>query len=273
VTSPKSLLALLCIPLLLAATAATVVPVPGPVHSPSSLGGGHEVGLSGALRMMEDSGAMRSLDGAPIAGMAFVPLRAKTGATWRGYRIGFWPGERRLGSRIRYPLPNGFLEVTPESQDLQVSAHFRVRDFLTHDQSARWPKVLVLHLRLVDKLELISERLAALGRPSTLRVMSGFRTPQYNALGVGRRGGRAQDSRHMYGDAADIYVDGDGNGRMDDLNRDGRVTIEDARWLAGIAAQVEAQHPELAGGIGVYGATSTHGPFVHVDARGTPARW
>ena len=34
--------------------------------------------------------------------------------------------------------------------------------------------------------------------------MSGFRTPAYNALGVGPLGGRARDSRHEFGDAADI---------------------------------------------------------------------
>jgi uncharacterized protein YcbK (DUF882 family) len=27
------------------------------------------------------------------------------------------------------------------------------------------------------------------------------------------------------------------------------------------------------GGIGIYPATSAHGPFVHIDARGTRARW
>jgi hypothetical protein len=148
-----------------------------------------------------------------------------------------------------------------------------VSDFLTHDQSSIWPKVLVIRLPLLDKLELIAAELAASGRSSTVRIMSGFRTPQYNALGVGPRGGRAGDSRHMYGDAADIFVDGDGDGRMDDLDRDGRVTTRDARWLADLAARVEGTYPALTGGIGVYRANAVHGPFVHVDVRGTVARW
>lgn len=250
------------------------------------------LGLSGALRAVEAARSglpaavlatlppgihptsLATPDGATIEAISLIPLRAKTGASWHGYRIGFWPGERAVGPRgLRYPLPDGFIEVTPQNQDLRLSTHFKVRDFLTHDQPEHWPKVLVIRLKLIDKLELIAARLAILGRPSALRVMSGFRTPQYNARGVGPLGGRAQDSRHMYGDAADIYVDADGDGRMDDLNRDGWVTTDDARWLAGIAAQVEAEHPELAGGIGVYGATRDHGPFVHVDTRGTPARW
>lgn len=210
-------------------------------------------------------------DGEPIRLLNLVPLRAKRGSSWNGYRVGYWPGEG--ASRSRYPLPDGFLEVTPENQDLPLSVNFRVRDFLTHDQPQVWPKVLVIRLSLLDKLELIATELEALGKPAALRVMSGFRTPQYNALGVGRKGGRARDSRHMYGDAADVYVDADGNGQMDDLDGDGRVTLADARWLAGVADRVERAHPQVTGGIGIYRANAVHGPFVHVDVRGTPARW
>ncbi len=212
-------------------------------------------------------------DGEPITALSLIPLTEKLGATWRGYRVGYWPGERRTRRPARYDLPAGFLEVTPDNQEVRLSTHFVVRDFLTHDQPATWPKVLVIRLPLLDKLELIAGELEALGRPAALHVMSGFRTPQYNAQGVGPLGGRAGDSRHMYGDAADIFVDADGNGEMDDLNGDGRVTIADARWLAGIAERVESTHPSMTGGIGVYRANGVHGPFVHVDVRGNRARW
>ena len=129
-----------------------------------------------------------------------------------------------------------------------LSSRFQVRDFLTKDQSNVWPKYLVVQPTLLDKLELIADELERLGKPSAIKVLSGFRTPQYNAKGVCRRCGRAKDSRHMYGDASDIYVDGDGDGRMDDLNGDGKVTVADAKYLAAIADQVEAEHPELTGG-------------------------
>lgn len=200
------------------------------------------------------------------------PLSAKAGSSWRGYRVGYWPGERPTTRSARYLLPDGFVEVTPENADLAISQRFRLSNFLTHDQQDAWPKVLVLRLPLIDKLELIADRLTMLGRSDAVRVMSGFRTPQYNAQGVGR-GGRARDSRHMYGDAADIYVDADGDGRMDDLDRDGRVTISDARWLAQVAEEVGVVHPAMVGGIGVYKANAVHGPFVHVDLRGTLVRW
>ena len=32
-------------------------------------------------------------------------------------------------------------------------------------------------------------------------------------------------------------------------------------------------HPDVTGGVGVYKATSSHGPFAHVDVRGNRARW
>lgn len=118
---------------------------------------------------------------------------------------------------------DGFLKVTSANQDTPISENFRLRDFLTHDQATVWLKDLVLREPLVDKLELVPAELRAMGIPSgRLRVMSGFRTPRYNQQGVGA-GGRVQDSRHQYGDAADVYVVNGSRGWMSDLNRDGRV--------------------------------------------------
>jgi hypothetical protein len=44
-----------------------------------------------------------------------------------------------------------------------VSEHFRLADFLTHDQQTVWPKYLVLNESLVDKLELVIQELRARG--------------------------------------------------------------------------------------------------------------
>jgi uncharacterized protein YcbK (DUF882 family) len=107
---------------------------------------------------------------------------------------------------------------------------------------------------------------------SGVKVMSGFRTPQYNA-GGGNTGGRAGLSRHMYGDAADIFIDSNGDGVMDDLNHDGKITIADSRVISAAVDRVEAAHPELVGGAGVYPASVGHGPFIHIDSRGYRARW
>ena len=210
--------------------------------------------------------------------ITLLPFGEKKNGRVGLYYIGNWPTER--GARVpnkappdRYANPEGFIEVTPETQDTRVSEHFRLRDFLTHDQPGVWPKYLVLQMRNVDKLELVLEDLAQHGvNTDGVVVMSGFRTPQYNA-GGGNTGGRAGLSRHMYGDAADIYIDNDHNGIMDDLNHDGRVDVKDAKVIEASVDRVERQHPELIGGAGVYIACCGHGPFIHIDSRGYRARW
>ncbi len=210
-------------------------------------------------------------DGDPLVEVSMSPIssRAKTGMT---YRTGEWPVTALTTRNARYTPPDGYIRVTPEIASTPVSKRFRLADFLTHDQQNVWPKVLVLKTSLVDKLELIGESLEHRGLPSRLHIMSGFRTPQYNALEV-HPGGRARNSRHMYGDASDIFVDADGDGRMDDLNHDGKIDVKDAQVLLAVAEGVEAAHPELVGGLSAYPATSAHGPFVHVDTRGFKARW
>ena len=205
--------------------------------------------------------------------LSMVPFEDKVRGHVGLYRMGYWPGERRTVRSTGYDNPLGFLQVTPENQDLLVSEHFRLRDFVTRDQLTVWPKYLVLREALIDKLELTIAELQAMGCNVThLTVMSGFRHPAYNAQGVGS-GGRARDSRHQFGDAADVFADNDRNGMLDDLDGDGRVTIRDGNLMVRAVERVEAKYPALIGGMGRYHATHAHGPFVHVDVRGTNARW
>jgi hypothetical protein len=209
----------------------------------------------------------------PLIVVSLEPFGETRNARLGNYWVGRWPTRGLAMSNPNYAPPEGFIAVTPENESAQVSKRFTLGDFLTHDQQNVWPKVLVLRVALLDKLELIGAALESRGLPSRLHIMSGFRTPQYNAQGVGPKGGRARDSRHMYGDAADVIVDQNGDGRMDDLDHDGKITVRDARVLFAVAESVEAEHPELVGGLSAYRATSAHGPFVHVDTRGTRARW
>ena len=210
--------------------------------------------------------------------ITLTPFAEKQRGRIGTYLLGSWPGERgaRGPSRApsgRYANPRGFIRVTPENQNTQVSQHFRLRDFLTHNQANVWPKYLVLELRTIDKLELVLSDLESRGiKVDGVTVMSGFRTPSYNA-GGGNTAGRADLSRHMFGDAADVFIDNDRDGNMDDLNRDGRVNIGDARVIEEAVNRVERDHPELTGGTGVYVACCGHGPFIHIDTRGYRARW
>jgi hypothetical protein len=206
--------------------------------------------------------------------ISVLPFESRSASGRIGsYRVGFWPAERRGARSAAYENPAGFIKVTRENQHTAVSEHFELSDFLTHDQQNVWPKYLVLREDLIDKLELVINDLGAHGtKVNRMTVMSGFRTPQYNQRGVGK-GGRAQDSRHQFGDAADVFVDNDGNGRMDDLNHDGRIDARDAQVVIDAADRVELAYPDLVGGAGRYRATRAHGPFAHIDARGSRARW
>jgi hypothetical protein len=205
---------------------------------------------------------------------AFVVLRPfgeKRGDVLQGYRLGQWPSERWMVGQ-RYENPFGFIEVTPANAGLRLSEHFVLEDFLTHDQQNRWPKFVVLQESLIDKLELVLTDLASRGvRTDRVRVLSGFRAPYYNDRIVSE--GAARSSRHQYGDAADVIIDANGDGRMDDLNRDGRLDLRDTQEILRSVERVEKKHPVLVGGLGLYHAMGASGPFAHVDVRGLSARW
>jgi uncharacterized protein YcbK (DUF882 family) len=206
-----------------------------------------------------------------FAFITLKPWREKRGAYVGPYRMGWWPGERAIVA-ANYENPVGFIEVTPENESTQLSAHFKLRDFLTHDQDRVWPKYVVLREALLDKLELVLATVEAQGVASrNVRVLSGFRAPYYNAGLVGE--GAARASRHQFGDASDIIIDNDRDGRMDDLNADGRVDFRDTEVILRAVERVERTYPELVGGLGLYAGMGPSGPFAHIDVRGSRARW
>jgi hypothetical protein len=210
-------------------------------------------------------------DGSQFAFITLTPWRDKRGTFVNTYHVGWWPGERQL-MPANYDNPAGFIEVRPNDVDLRVSTHFTLRDFITHDQDNVWPKYVVLREDLLDKLELVLATLESQGvQTRHIVVLSGFRSPQYNARAVIE--GAAYASRHQYGDAADVIIDADGDGRMDDLNHDGVVNFRDTDVINHAVERVERMYPDLVGGLGLYQATGPRGPFAHIDVRGTRARW
>jgi uncharacterized protein YcbK (DUF882 family) len=210
-------------------------------------------------------GADRQIIAEPTLAV-LVPFTQKVGGMLNGYRIGTYIADKLTG----HDHPAGFLEVQPRDVALKVSTHLKLGDFITHDgQADVWPKYVALNPRLLDKLELV---LAKVGSRASLTdadaapqevafdVHSGFRTPAHNG-GVWRA---ARDSRHQYGDAADVAIDADG---------DGRVTLHDELLVARAVDQVEGEHPELVGGLGLYTSRHYRTPYVHIDARGKRSRW
>ena len=186
-----------------------------------------------------------------------MPNNMATGIN--GYHLGRWP---KASDGI---VPRGFIEVPERLSDFPLSPHLRLSDFVVHDAQDAFPKYLHVKESLLDKVELVVAEIAQMrGRnPSLvkLNVASGFRSPAHN----GEVSGTAQDSRHMYGDAADIAID---------ANNDGKLTEIDARLVAAAAEVVERKYPDLVGGVGLYITTEGAGwPYVHIDTRGKRARW
>jgi hypothetical protein len=216
--------------------------------------------------------AKRPLDDLKL--ITLVPFSEKRNERIGLYYLGRWPYEEGGAPRsAAYANPKGFIEVTRQNKDTPVSEHFKIGQFLTKDQFDVWPKYLLLEPKLLDKLELAIQELKKEGvKVEHVHVMSGFRTPRYNK-GSGNTAGRANLSRHMYGDGVDVYVDNDRDGDPDDITGDGKVDTSDAERFGRAVERVERAHPALVGGVGIYKACCGHGPFTHVDTRGYRARW
>jgi hypothetical protein len=205
------------------------------------------------------SGQQRAIEGLTLA--VLVPFEEKEGAMLRGYRIGTYLAERMRG---KTPPPEGFLEITPADVDVPITKHLRVGDFLNHDQQGVWPSYAAINPKLLDKLELVIAEIARWHGDKAMDieidVHSGFRAPEHN-----RRVRRAaSDSQHQYGDAADVAIDANG---------DGRITAIDSRMVALAVEIVELKHPNLVGGLGIYTSGHSSTNYVHIDVRGRRARW
>ena len=189
-----------------------------------------------------------------------------------GYAIGSYPSQGSIHRHAdAYDPPIGFIRVDEKDASTPVAPHFTLGQFACKQGGAEWPKFVALRPALFVKLETALEAVNRHGIDApSFTVMSGFRTRLYNA-GLGN----VNLSRHTFGDASDIFVDLNHDGHMDDLNHDGRSDEGDSIYLRSIieSAPEEAPYNPVAGGIGIYGSTHTHGPFVHVDARGFRARW
>ncbi|MCH2457767.1 MAG: D-Ala-D-Ala carboxypeptidase family metallohydrolase [Henriciella sp.] len=208
----------------------------------------------------------RNLDGEEEYEVALFVLepsdRVNADGRLNGFRLGAYPEK----------TPRGFIRLDKGYGDINVSPSFQIGQFLCHQQPDHWPKYLLISSDNLERLEVLLDALNRDGitDADTLFVMSAFRSPFYNtAIGSARL------SRHMYGDATDVYIDvAPRDGLMDDLNRDGAINKADADFLYDYAQDLFADTKDVPrGGLGSYRANAVHGPFVHIDGRGRPARW
>jgi hypothetical protein len=209
-------------------------------------------------------------DAIAVHAFVMVPATEVKDGVLNGYRIGEYPVP--LKGNPLYAPPAGFVEVTKENQDSKLSPHFTLKQFVCKEDTTKtFPKYMLFKERLPLKLEAVLERVNAMGfAVDTLHVMSAFRTPYYNhAIGD------LPYSLHQWGSAADIYIDPLKRDQMADLNHDGRIDIQDAKTLSDEIERLldSKDYARFQGGMGIYPGTSAHPPFVHVDVRGTAARW
>ena len=198
-----------------------------------------------------------------------VPASTIENGYLNGYRMGpSPPGHPRFPELYR--APEVFIEVSEALLETPLSPHFTLRQFLCKQESG-YPKYVALKESLLVLLEGLLEAVQEAGYDArTFGVISGYRTPWYN-----KSIGNVPNSRHVYGDAMDLYVDLDGDGRLDDLDGDGDHDLADVDILADIAEAYMGRPSKslVFGGVGRYRKTHYHGGFVHVDTRGYAARW
>ncbi|MDW3210121.1 MAG: D-Ala-D-Ala carboxypeptidase family metallohydrolase [Reichenbachiella sp.] len=201
--------------------------------------------------------------------MVLTPITEKKGEYLSGYRIGNYPTKPLRDNPI-YNRPTGLFEVTKENENTKLTPHFTLKQFLCK-QAGDYPKYVIIRERLLLKLEYLLEKTNRSGYAiETFGFISGYRTPFYN-----KSIKNVQYSRHVYGGAADIFIDQDKNGAMDDLNKDGVIDEKDVRIFYQIVDNEydKKDYHKFRGGLGFYKRNKVHHGFIHVDVRGTKARW
>lgn len=204
----------------------------------------------------------------------------------KGYPIGIYPNEKGRNisdfverNRELYQPPASFILATPDVEGLHVSEHYKLGDFVPAGDRGK-PSYLALSPRLLEFLEAaIDELQPQWGRPGSPRplvVLSAFLSPN-QLMQLGAKGVKLTlFTRYQYGDGAAVMWDADGDGRMDDLNSDGRIDIDDARAFAERLAAVQKRLGKF-GGIGAEAGPRlpfmADTPYVDVDMRGVASRW
>ena len=114
--------------------------------------------------------------------------------------------------------------------DTPLGDHFALGEFVCHDDTP----VVMVHQALILHLDRLREHFDA-----PIRVLSGFRTGAYN-----EKVGGANESAHLVGLAADI-------------------------WVKGVPPGEVADEAESRG----FGGVGRYDDFTHVDVRGRDRRW
>lgn len=189
---------------------------------------------------------------------------------WRTTTLNSYPIGSYEDGNSRNGIPDYFIELTASSSGARISTHLTIGQFLCHVEG-NYPQYMAFDLRLADKLEAILVAVQEVyPQASDIRNISGFRTPAYNAS----IGNETTESLHLYGQAADIWIESwPSNNLMDDLDRNKRIDVYDGEYLVEIVRKLEVEGKVVTGGASAYRWIPSHGPFVHIDIRGSRAVW
>ena len=148
-----------------------------------------------------DTGEMRSRDGAPSFSDAteaptndvcypgdptMEPLCLALHSANAEYQEYVYP----QANDPRYKAPTSYIDLHAIEGDTRISEHMQLGE-IAEPYKGQWA---VIQPHLIEKLQAIRDAVGP------LVVASGYRSPAYN-----RHVGGAEHSRHMYGDAVDIY--------------------------------------------------------------------
>ncbi|MFP4199535.1 MAG: peptidase M15A [Halanaerobium sp.] len=198
------------------------------------------------------------------------PREEKEGQYLEDFKIGNYP-EIPEDKKDHYSKPKGFLKIDESVLDLNLTPHFKMEQFLTN-QTEELPQFIAIQESLLLKLELFLAEVNKAGyQADTFGIVSIYRTPDFNK----ELGNDTDFSRHIFGDAADIYIDNNGDDWMDDLNGDGESNKADADLLADLAIEFDQKEKfsDLQGGVCSYKGNGVRGSFIHIDARGFHTTW
>lgn len=198
------------------------------------------------------------------------PAKKMNGQYLDGFRIGYYPNIP-ADKKAHYSNPDGFLKIEESLLNLNLTPHFKMDQFITK-QCTELPQYIVLKESLLLKLEYFLEEVNKAGyKAETFGIVSIYRSPYFNK----KLGNNTNFSRHLFGDAADIYIDNTGNQWMDDLNGDGKLNIEDSNILFDLAVKFDQKEEfyQLQGGLSSYKGNGVRGSFLHIDSRGFHVSW
>jgi hypothetical protein len=188
------------------------------------------------------------------------PFNAAESQEIEGYKVGQYPNEKSSEAKAAiqsnaasYTPPRWMVRVTPETENLRLSPNFSLSELALRSEQGK-EHFIALDARLLSFLEdLRAAAQSKYGEKARIGVLRGYMSPAERERLAGQGVQYVLFSRYQYGNCAAIYLDLDKSGKMSDLNRDGRVDVDDARALEELVRSVRAKRKET-GWVGTFEA-------------------